>query len=407
MKLVKPIIRIVAMLALLLACFVLPASSLAAVGTSNDNHTDTDDYCLRAHDVTIGLSEFSGKSRSELESGIVSAASFAFLIRGSANPTGEFVPITSGYSVDFSNLAEAASSSGYVITVTLPAITLPSDSSIQFRVFVVDDLPHPFAVHYAFSSGTPERTLPESVTAQLPADESIPSGTLVTPAASFTTVRDGAGVWAFSSWSPGSVTIADADVSFTGTWVWTALPVYTVSYEFVSGTSGRALPRGVLDKLPMSATGVDGDVFTAPDSFRGFHMSEGVWRFHGWNLSSQTVSGANLVFTGEWRWHENKIVVTPTPSPTPTAVPTATPTIPATVTPQQEETPAQPAAALEQIPNDPQPPAANNTTVEGAAKMAVATTLSGLVATQAFAIVSDFKVLKWYNAKKAARRAGA
>ena len=38
--------------------------------------------------------------------------------------------------------------------------------------------------------------------------------------------------------------------------------------------------------------------------------------------------------------------------------------------------------------------------------MAVATALTALVAAQAFAIVSDFKVLKWYNAKKAARRAG-
>ena len=411
MKQTKPIIRFVALLAMLLACFVLPASALAAVGTSNDNHTDTDDYCLRAHDVTIGLSEFSSKSRSELESGIVSAASFAFLIRSSADPTGEFVPVTSGYSVDFSNLSAAASSSGYVITVTLPAITLPSDSIIQFRVFVVDDLPRSYAVHYAFSSGTPERVLPAGVTAQLPADESIPSGTLVTPAGAFSPVRDGAGDWAFSGWSPGSVTIADADMSFTGTWVWTALPVYTVSYEFVSGSSGRELPRGVLDKLPMSATGVDGDVFTAPDSFRGFHMNEGVWRFHGWNLSSQTIFGGNLVFTGEWRWHENKVVVTPTLSPTPTATPTATPAatsaIPATVTPQPEETPDQPPAALEQIPNDSQPPATNNTTEGGAAKMAVATALSALVATQAFAIVSDFKVLKWYNAKKAARRAGA
>ena len=43
----------------------------------------------------------------------------------------------------------------------------------------------------------------------------------------------------------------------------------------------------------------------------------------------------------------------------------------------------------------------------GSAKMVIATVLTALVAAQAFAIASDLKVLKWYNAKKAARRAGA
>ena len=38
-----------ALLAILLVCFVLPSSALAANGMGSDNHTDTDDYCLRAH----------------------------------------------------------------------------------------------------------------------------------------------------------------------------------------------------------------------------------------------------------------------------------------------------------------------------------------------------------------------
>ena len=37
--------------------------------------------------------------------------------------------------------------------------------------------------------------------------------------------------------------------------------------------------------------------------------------------------------------------------------------------------------------------------------MAIATVLAALVATQAFAIASDLNVLKWYNAKKAAKGA--
>ncbi|MEZ4510189.1 MAG: hypothetical protein R2881_11455 [Eubacteriales bacterium] len=149
------------LLAILLVCFFVPSYALAASTRSNDNHTDTDDYCLRAHDVTVGLSEFQNQSRAELESDIIAASAFAFLIRDTANETGEFVPITSGYSVTFSNLEEAATSAGYSVTVTLPAITLSEPSCITFRVYVIDDLPKPRTVSYTFESYDAGRTLPQ------------------------------------------------------------------------------------------------------------------------------------------------------------------------------------------------------------------------------------------------------
>jgi len=395
-----------ALLAILLACLLLPASALAVSTQRNDNHTDTEDYCLRAHDVTIGLSAFQNQSRAGLESEIVSAAAFTFLIRDTASETGTFVPVSSGYSVDFSNLTEAASSSGYTITVTLPAITLSEPSRIHFRVFVTDDLPQPRTVHYVFESGTAEHTLPADVTALLPADESILSGTTVTPSSAFSPVRDGVGQWTFSGWTPDSIALSESDVTFTGIWNWTQLPVYNVTFSFVSGTPGRALPDGVLAKLPAQTTALDGDVVSAPPTFRAFHLSQGTWRFHGWNGTSFIVSGQDVAFTGVWRWHENKAAVTPEaePTATPTPTPTATPFAAATVSPPS---PAQPPDPLqEQIPNDMQVPAANNT-AGGTAQMVIATVLTALVATQAFAIAGDLKVLKWYNAKKAARRTGA
>ena len=392
-------------LAILLVWFILPSSSLAASAKSNDNHTDTADYCLRAHDVSIGLSEFSGKTRAELESDIVAASAFAFLIRDTVSGTGLFEPITSGYSIDFSGLSEAASSSGYVVTVSLPAISLSTPSVITFRVFVVDDLPHPRAVNYAFISGTAEHALTDGVTAQLPASESILSGETVTPASSFTSVRDGAGMWTFSGWSPDHVTLSDSDVLFTGTWVWTPLPVYTVTFTFVSGTSGRTLPDGVLSKLPMSTTGVDGDVFTPPDSFRSYHMVEGTWRFHGWNFSSQTVAGGNLTFVGEWRWHWNSVVITPTATVTATSTPTPTPTVVITPAPTLSPSSPEPPSiqVLEQTPNEPPTPTTSGA-AGGTARMIVATALAALVASQSFAVASDLKVLNWYQAKKAAAR---
>jgi len=403
MKRRKPTLLITTILAILLVCFVLPSSTLAASGMGSDNHTDTEDYCLRAHDVTIGLSEFSGKSRAELESDITAASAFEFKIRNTANETGQFVPIFSGYSIDFSSLTEAVSSSGYRITVTFPAITLSEPSQITFRVYVIDDLPHPRNVSYTFISGTAEHALPGGVTAQLPASESILSGETVTPAGTFSGVRDGAGMWTFSGWSPDHVTLADSDVAFTGTWVWTALPVYTVTYEFVSGSGGRALPSEVLAKLPSSASGVDGDVVTPQDSFRSYHTANGVWRFHGWNIASQTIAGGNLTFTGTWRWHENTVVIpsSPTSKPSPTPTPAVTNTPAPTPPSASPELPS--IQVLEQTPNDPPTPKANDS-AGGAAKMIIAAGLAALVAAQAFAIVGDIKVLNWYNAKKAAAR---
>ena len=402
MKRTRFFFPVAGLLAILLVCFLSPSSALAAHGMGSDNHTDTDDYCLRAHDVTIGLSEFAAKSRSELEHDIASASSFEFLVRDTVSGTGAFEPATD-YSIDFSNLAEAASSDGYVVTVTLPAITMSESSRIHFRVFVEDDVPIPRRVGYVFVSATAEPVLPEAVLSLLPADAQYVSGDTVTPAAEFSAVRDGLGEWRFSGWSFESVTLTDSDVTFTGTWAWVSLPTHTVTYRFVSGTRGQSLPRGVLSKLPERTQCVDGDTVTPQDSFRSYHMDEGTWRFRGWNVASQTNTGSDLTFTGVWRWYEKTPTPTPAPTPTPTPSPTPTQTPTATPTATLSASPKPAAPAPEQAPSD-QPPQAGGTT-GGIAQMAIATVLAALVATQAFAIASDLKVLKWYNAKKAAKGA--
>ncbi|MEZ4508912.1 MAG: hypothetical protein R2881_04480 [Eubacteriales bacterium] len=120
------------------------------------------------------------------------------------------------------------------------------------------------------------------------------------------------------------------------------------------------------------------------------------------------IAGGDM-FTGEWRWHRIKTstadaTATPAPTSTPETTPTATPTTAAAAILLLPEQP--PAEPPELIPSDAQVPAANSTT-GGTAQMVIATVLTALVATQAFAIAGDLKVLKWYNMKKAARRTGA
>ncbi len=392
--------------AILLACLVIPASAFAASGLGNDNHTDTDDYCLRAHDVSVGLSEFTSKSRTQLESDIIAASAFTFYYRSDWNT------VTSGYSVDFSALTDAVSSVGYPVVVTLDPISMSSSSYITFRVFVVDDTPASYDVSYSFESGTSGLTLPSGVQSLLPSGSTAVSGSTVTPSADFSGVIEGAGKWTFSGWSPASVTIDSSDVSFTGTWVWTAFPVYTVEYRFVSDSSKYSLPQSVLAKLPASTSGIAGDVFSAPN-MSSVSASGGIWRFSGWDTHTQTINNADVVFTGTWHWHaytSGSSSATPSPSPVGSPAATQTPEPTQSAEPLSTETQEISAASiqvLEQVNDSVPPPTAAAAAPDNSispVQAAVAAALAALVATQSFAVASDLKILKWYQAKKAARR---
>jgi len=402
MKRFKPIRIGVLLVVMLLACLFAPSVALAATGHSNDNHTDTDDYCLRAHDVTVQLREFSAKSRSQLESDIISASSFAFLYRSN------WAAVTSGYSVDFSSLTDQTTSSGYVVTVTLPAIAMSTPSQVSFRVFVTDDT---HSVSYFFISNTPGMSLPPDVLTQQPAASSAAEGVEITPGASFHTVRDGAGVWSFAGWSPASQTVGTTDLSFYGGWVWNALPVYSVTYRFTSATSGKMLPSHVMSNLPSDTTGVNGDVFTVQHSYHSVRDGGGYWRFSGWNATTQTINNSAIAFTGSWRWRTNNTAGASTPEPTSSITPmaeTPQPTVTPTLAPETPAPTLPPIQVLEQT-DENQTPGANAANGGAGAgivtlQAAIAAALGGLVATQSIAMAGDIKVLNWYNLKKAAAR---
>ena len=399
------------LLVMLLACLLTPASSLATSGTSNDNHTDTTDYCLRAHDVTVQLNEFSTKSRSQLESEIISASNFQFRIRNDAIDFNLWAFYSGSYDIDFSALTSAVSSSGYVVTVTLPAIAMSTPSQISFRVFVEDNS---HTVSYFFVSNTDGRSLPPDVLAQQPTATRANPGDVITPDASFSPVRDDAGIWTFSGWSPSSQMVDSSDVSFYGGWSWSSLPVHAVHYRFVSTNSSHYLPSAVLAKLPSDTVGIEGDVFTAPGSYHSVEINGGYWRFVGWDATSQTISDADIVFTGTWRWRSYSAPAADTPEPTGTvspAVETPLPSVTPTLVPETPAPTPHEIQVLEQTDNDNPPQAGASAGGDGAgtavvaAQVAAAGALGSLVASQTVGMVGDFKVLNWYNRKKVARRA--
>lgn len=125
----------------LLFSFASGTQAYGATALGNDNHTDTADYCMRAHDVTINLSQLKQLSGAALEGEIANASNFAFLIRNSAPNFNNWTKVTSGYTIDLSQIQQTATTTGYPITVALPQITATVNSTIVFRLFVVDDLP--------------------------------------------------------------------------------------------------------------------------------------------------------------------------------------------------------------------------------------------------------------------------
>lgn len=125
----------------LAAFFMCGATAYAATTLPNDNHdrtnTDTVDYCLTAHDVEIDLFEFQKyATQAELEDAITESAQMVFFIRNKDIPSSEWERVTTGFTVDYSNLKQSPLEEGYPVTVTLPEITAGVRSAITFRVYV-------------------------------------------------------------------------------------------------------------------------------------------------------------------------------------------------------------------------------------------------------------------------------
>lgn len=101
--------------------------------------------------------------------------------------------------------------------------------------------------------------------------------------------------------------------------------VYDVTYQFASGTDGRALPADVTKLLPAAKTGQkDGaTIATEPKTFDAVKVNGGTWTFTGWDKESVTLNGAAETVTGTWTYTADP--VTPEAKNTTTTVKKGTP----------------------------------------------------------------------------------
>ena len=194
-----------------------------------------------------------------------------------------------------------------------------------------------YSVTYTYVSGTPDKTLPSSITAPAVVNDKH-TGDVVASPTDQTDVEDAGnqGTWHFNGWDKASVTIGTANEVVTGTWNFVPTPpvaTYSVTYNYVSGTPDKTLPSNITAPAVVSDKHT-GDVVASPSGQTDVEdtANQGTWHFNGWDKVSVTVGTSDETVTGTWTF-----TATPEdkPSTTPdTAIPGENPsTTPGTATP--------------------------------------------------------------------------
>ena len=164
-----------------------------------------------------------------------------------------------------------------------------------------------YSVTYNYVSGTPDKTLPSSITAPAVVSDKHTGDVVASPSGQID-VEDTAnqGTWQFNGWDKASVTIGTANETVTGTWNFVPTPpavTYTVTYNYVSGTSEKSLPSSITAPVAVSEKHT-GDVVASPTGQTDVEdaANQGTWHFNGWDKASVTIGTANETVTGTWNF---------------------------------------------------------------------------------------------------------
>lgn len=145
---------------------------------------------------------------------------------------------------------------------------------------------------------------------EVPADKKPADGTEYADASKkqfVDTERDG--VWEFVSWDKDNITVDHSDDNlFTGTWKFNGYS-HKATYEFVSGTPGKELPKSIVDMTPTDpAAYTKGTEVPAKSEFEKTVKDEdndGTWTFKSYDHDKQTVEKSDIKFVGTWEFTPN------------------------------------------------------------------------------------------------------
>ena len=145
---------------------------------------------------------------------------------------------------------------------------------------------------------------------EVPADKKPADGTEYADASKkqfVDTERDG--VWEFIGWDKDNITVDHSDDNlFTGTWKFMGYS-HKATYEFVSGTPGKELPKSIVDMTPTDpAKYTKGTEVPAKSEFEKTVKDEdndGTWTFKSYDHDKQTVEKSDIRFVGTWEFTPN------------------------------------------------------------------------------------------------------
>ena len=145
---------------------------------------------------------------------------------------------------------------------------------------------------------------------EVPADKKPADGTEYADASKkqfVDTERDG--VWEFIGWDKDNITVDHGDDNlFTGTWKFMGYS-HKATYEFVSGTPGKDLPKFIVDMTPTDpAKYTKGTEVPAKSEFEKTVKDEdndGTWTFKSYDHDKQTVEKSDIKFVGTWEFTPN------------------------------------------------------------------------------------------------------
>lgn len=145
---------------------------------------------------------------------------------------------------------------------------------------------------------------------EVPADKKPADGTEYADASKkqfVDTERDG--VWEFIGWDKDNITVDHSDDNlFTGTWKFMGYS-HKATYEFVSGTPDKQLPKSIVDMTPTDpAEYTKGTEVPAKSEFEKTVKDEdndGTWTFKSYDHDKQTVEKSDIKFVGTWEFTPN------------------------------------------------------------------------------------------------------
>ena len=145
---------------------------------------------------------------------------------------------------------------------------------------------------------------------EVPADKKPADGTEYADASKkqfVDTERDG--VWEFIGWDKDNITVDHSDDNlFTGTWKFMGYS-HKATYEFVSGTPDKQLPKSIVDMTPTDpADYTKGTEVPAKSEFEKTvkdDENDGTWTFKSYDHDKQTVEKSDIKFVGTWEFTPN------------------------------------------------------------------------------------------------------